>query len=40
MPGSPRIAVVGSAVTDLTTFTDVFPRPGETLFGRADAVDG
>ena len=30
----PRIAVVGSANTDLTTFTDVFPRPGETLFGR------
>src|SRR5271169_4398216 len=34
MSGSPRIAVVGSAVTDLTTFTDVFPRPGETLFGK------
>ena len=34
MPGTPRIAVVGSAVTDLTTFTDVFPRPGETLFGK------
>jgi ribokinase len=34
MPGSPRIAVVGSAVTDLTTFTDVFPRAGETLFGK------
>ncbi len=33
MTGSPRIAVVGSAVTDLTTFTEVFPRPGETLFG-------
>jgi ribokinase len=30
----PRIAVVGSAVTDLTTFTDAFPRPGETLFGK------
>lgn len=30
----PRIAVVGSLNTDLTTFTDVFPRPGETLFGR------
>jgi ribokinase len=26
--------VIGSANTDLTTFTDVFPRPGETLFGR------
>ena len=34
MPSSPRIAVIGSANTDLTTFTDVFPRPGETLFGR------
>ena len=28
-----RIAVVGSANVDLTTFTDEFPRPGETLFG-------
>jgi ribokinase len=28
-----RIAVVGSANVDLTTFTDQFPRPGETLFG-------
>jgi ribokinase len=35
MPVSPRIAVVGSAVTDLTTFTNVFPRPGETLFGKS-----
>jgi ribokinase len=34
MPNSPRIAVIGSANTDLTTFTDVFPRPGETLFGK------
>src|SRR5271169_2145783 len=34
MPSSPRIAVIGSANTDLTTFTDVFPRPGETLFGK------
>jgi sugar/nucleoside kinase (ribokinase family) len=34
MPRSPRIAVIGSANTDLTTFTDVFPRPGETLFGK------
>jgi len=33
MANSPRIAVVGSAVTDLVTFTDAFPRPGETLFG-------
>ncbi len=30
----PRIAVVGSANMDLTTFTDQFPRPGETIFGR------
>ena len=34
MPNTPRIAVIGSANTDLTTFTDVFPRPGETLFGK------
>jgi ribokinase len=34
MPVSPRIAVVGSAVMDLLTFTDVFPRPGETVFGK------
>jgi ribokinase len=30
----PHIVVVGSANTDLTTFTDRFPRPGETIFGR------
>jgi ribokinase len=30
----PKIVVVGSANTDLTTFTDAFPRPGETIFGR------
>ncbi len=35
MPRSPRIAVVGSANTDLTTFSDVFPRPGETIFGKS-----
>ena len=35
MPRAPRIAVIGSANTDLTTFTDVFPRPGETLFGKS-----
>jgi len=29
-----RIAVVGSANIDLTTFTDRFPKPGETCFGR------
>jgi ribokinase len=34
MSSSPRIAVVGSLNTDLTTFTDVFPRAGETLFGK------
>jgi ribokinase len=31
---APRIVVVGSANVDLTTFTDAFPRPGETIFGR------
>src|SRR5580693_1192928 len=30
----PHIVVVGSANVDLTTFTDSFPRPGETIFGR------
>jgi ribokinase len=35
MPRSPRIAVVGSANTDLTTFGDAFPRPGETIFGKS-----
>jgi ribokinase len=34
MPRSPRIAVVGSANVDLTTFTDRFPKPGETIFGQ------
>ncbi len=33
MPKLPRIAVAGSANIDLTTFTDRFPRAGETLFG-------
>jgi ribokinase len=28
------IVVVGSSNVDLTTFNDVFPRPGETIFGR------
>jgi ribokinase len=28
------VAVVGSANVDLTTFNDVFPRPGETIFGK------
>src|SRR6516162_1390650 len=31
---TPHIVVVGSANIDLTTFTDAFPRPGETIFGR------
>jgi ribokinase len=30
----PRIAVIGSANIDLVTYTDEFPRPGETIFGR------
>lgn len=30
----PRIAVVGSANVDLTTFADQFPRAGETIFGQ------
>src|SRR5437667_1036876 len=28
------IVVVGSANVDLTTFNEVFPRPGETIFGK------
>ena len=34
MAKSPRIAVMGSANIDLTTFTDRFPKPGETIFGQ------
>jgi ribokinase len=34
MSNPPLIAVVGSANVDLTTFNDVFPRPGETIFGQ------
>jgi ribokinase len=34
MPARPRVAVVGSANIDLTTFADRFPRPGETIFGQ------
>ncbi len=30
----PHIVVVGSANIDLTTFTDVIPRAGETIFGK------
>jgi ribokinase len=33
-----RIAVVGSANIDLTTFSDSFPRAGETLFGKRFAL--
>ena len=35
MNHTPHIAVVGSANIDLVTYTDDFPRPGETIFGRA-----
>jgi len=34
MAKRPRIAVVGSCNIDLTTFTDQFPKPGETIFGQ------
>src|SRR5712671_4460405 len=34
MNNPPHIVVVGSANIDLTTLTDEFPRPGETIFGR------
>jgi len=34
MNRTPHIVVVGSANVDLTTFTDGFPRLGETIFGR------
>jgi ribokinase len=37
MAKRPRIAVVGSANIDLTTFTGQFPKPGETIF--ADKFD-
>jgi ribokinase len=33
MAKCPRIAVVGSANVDLTTFSDRFPKAGETIFG-------
>jgi ribokinase len=35
MAKRPRIAVVGSANIDLTTFADQFPKPGETIFGKS-----
>jgi len=34
MSKRPRIAVVGSANIDLTTFTDQFPKPGQTIFAQ------
>jgi ribokinase len=34
MARRPRIAVVGSANIDLTTFAERFPKPGETIFGQ------
>ncbi|HEY3836430.1 MAG TPA: PfkB family carbohydrate kinase [Bryobacteraceae bacterium] len=34
MSKTPYIVVVGSANIDLVTYTDDFPRPGETIFGR------
>ncbi len=34
MSQAPHIVVVGSANIDLVTYTDQFPRPGETIFGR------
>src|ERR1039458_6364352 len=34
MNRQPHIVLVGSENVDLTTFTDRFPRPGETIFGR------
>jgi ribokinase len=34
MSTPPRIAVVGSANVDMTTFAERFPKPGETIFGQ------
>jgi len=34
MPTPPRIAVVGSANVDMTTFAEHFPKAGETIFGQ------
>jgi len=34
MAKRPRVAVVGSANIDLTTFTEKFPKAGETIFGQ------
>ncbi len=38
VPTRTRVAVIGSANTDLTTVVDVFPRAGETSFGRTFAM--
>ena len=35
MAKRPRIAVIGSANIDLTTFSDRFPKAGETIFGQS-----
>ncbi len=35
MNRKPHIVVVGSANVDMVTYTDDFPRPGETIFGRS-----
>ena len=35
MAKRPRIVVVGSANIDLVTYTDRFPKPGETIFGNS-----
>ena len=35
MAKRPRIAVVGSANVDLTSFITQFPKPGETIFGQS-----
>jgi ribokinase len=34
MTTRPRVAVIGSANIDLTTFAERFPKPGETIFGQ------
>src|SRR5215475_644514 len=34
MAKRPRIVVVGSANIDLVTYTNQFPKPGETIFGQ------
>ena len=36
----PSIVVIGSANIDLTTFSDQFPRPGETIFARDFSTAG